>query len=217
MSAVIRVKVCCIQSVDEARMAVDSGASAVGLVAEMPTGPGPISEELIARIADTVPPAVATFLLTSLTDAEAIIAQQGRCRANTLQLCRPVAKDHLAAVRQALPGVSLVQVIHVTGPEAVASARALSTSVDAILLDSGDPQRGVLGGTGQTHDWSVSRQIRDAVPVPVFLAGGLDAGNVARAVETVRPYGLDLCSGVRIDGLLDEAKLTAFMAAVREA
>jgi phosphoribosylanthranilate isomerase len=189
----------------------------VGLVAEMPTGPGPISEDLIAHIADTVPPAVATFLLTSLTDPEAIIAQQRRCRTNTVQLCRSVAEEHLAAVRQALPGVSLVQVIHVTGPEAVVRARALGTSVDAILLDSGDPQSGVLGGTGQTHDWSLSRQIRDSVPVPVFLAGGLDAGNVARAIDTVRPYAVDLCSGVRVDGLLDEAKLTAFMAAVRTA
>jgi len=217
MGAITRVKVCCIQSVDEARLAVAAGAAAIGLVAEMPSGPGPIPERRIAEIAASVPPGVASVLLTSLTEPAAIVDQQRRCRVNAVQLCRLLAASDLARLRVALPGVSVVQVVHVTGPEAIAAACALAGNVDAVLLDSGDPRRDVLGGTGRTHDWALSRQIRDQLSLPVFLAGGLDAGNVGSAIARVRPFAVDLCSGVRVDGLLDEDRLAAFMAAVRAA
>ena len=109
--------------------------------------------------------------------------------------------------------------VHVTGPEAVATARAAAPAVDALLLDSGNPSLPVkeLGGTGRTHDWDVSRRIREAVDVPVWLAGGLTPGNVARAIETVRPFGVDVCGGVRTDGRLDESKLARFVAVARGA
>jgi phosphoribosylanthranilate isomerase len=118
------------------------------------------------------------------------------------------------------PGVKLVQVIHVTGEASVGAAAAAAPLVDALLLDSGNPAlaRKELGGTGRTHDWRVSRRIRDAVwPLPLYLAGGLQAGNVADAIEQVRPHGLDLCNGVRTDGRLDAGKLHAFMQAVSAA
>lgn len=211
-----RIKICCIASVEEARFAVRLGASAVGLVSAMPSGPGPIPEPLIADIAAAVPPPVATFLLTSLTDAGAIAAQQRRCRTNTIQICDRLESGRYDDLRTALPGISLVQVIHVTGPESVGEAVAVAPSVDAILLDSGNQSLEVkeLGGTGRRHDWSLSRAIREAVPVPVFLAGGLTAGNVREAVETVGPFGLDVCSGVRTAGRLDPDKSGAFFAAV---
>lgn len=122
----------------------------------------------------------------------------------------------LRALRAALPGIKLVQVIHVVGPESVAQACAVAPLVDALLLDSGNPtlKTKQLGGTGRVHDWGLSRQIRDAAPIPVFLAGGLHEGNVAEAVRAVRPFGLDLCSGLRTGGMLDEAKLQRFFAAV---
>lgn len=211
-----QLKICCIAGVAEARMAVAAGASAVGLVARMPSGPGPIPEELIAEIAAAVPPPIATFLLTSHVEAEAIVAQHARCRTNTIQLTDALAIDGYARLRAALPGVKLVQVIHVIGQESVAEAVAVAPHVDALLLDSGNPRLKIkeLGGTGRVHDWAISRAIVATVSVPVFLAGGLRADNVAEAVRSVRPYGIDVCSGVRTDGRLDADKAGAFAAAV---
>jgi phosphoribosylanthranilate isomerase len=209
-----RVKVCCIASVDEMRAAVECGASAVGLVSAMPSGPGVIEEELIAEIAARVPPPVATFLLTCRQDADSIVEQQRRCRVNTLQLCDRVERGVYAELRTRLPGVSIVQVIHVTGEESFDEALGVAPHVDALLLDSGNQSLAVkeLGGTGRTHDWRVSRSIVEASPAPVFLAGGLKDENVAEAVEAVRPFGLDVCSGVRTEGRLDAEKLKRFFA-----
>jgi phosphoribosylanthranilate isomerase len=211
-----RVKVCCIASVEEARAAVECGAEAVGLVSEMPSGPGVIDEALIAGIAARVPPPVATFLLTCRQDAASIVEQQRRCRVNTLQLCDRVPAEVYSALRAALPGVSLVQVVHVRGEESLEEALNVARHVDALLLDSGNQSLAVkeLGGTGRTHDWRVSRRVVEASPVPVFLAGGLRAENVAEAVAAVRPFGLDVCSGVRTGGRLDAEKLKRFFAQV---
>lgn len=207
-----RVKICCISSIAEAAIAVQHGAAAIGLVSAMPSGPGVIAEETIAEIAANVPPGVATFLLTSKRDADSIIAQQRRCRVNTLQLCDSVEPGCHVKLREALPGIALVQVIHVTGPESVDEAVSLAGSVDALLLDSGNQKLVVkeLGGTGRTHDWRISRQIVESVRVPVYLAGGLNPDNVTTAIQEVRPFGLDICSGLRTNGHLDEQKVERF-------
>lgn len=213
------IKVCCIADEAEAALAVAAGASALGLVSRMPSGPGVIDEATIARLARRVPPPVASFLLTCETDADAIVAQQRRCGAGTLQLVDAVAPDVPARLRDALPGIRLVQVVHVRGPASVDEALAVAPAVDALLLDSGNPALAVkeLGGTGRVHDWSLSRRIVDASPVPVFLAGGLRPDNVGEAVRAVRPHGLDVCSGVRRDGRLHAPTLHAFVTAVRAA
>jgi phosphoribosylanthranilate isomerase len=213
----LAVKICCIASPDEAQRAVAAGATAIGLVSAMPSGPGVISEERIAQIAREVAPPTQSFLLTALRDARAIAVQHRRCRTTTLQLVDHVPHDELRALREALPGIQLVQVIHVTGEASVDEALAVAPLVDALLLDSGNPALAVkeLGGTGRTHDWQLSRRIREAVALPVYLAGGLNASNVAQAVAQVRPFGLDLCSGVRSGGQLDDAKLSGFFAALR--
>jgi|SRR5437667_2380117 len=215
-ASIPRVKICCIASTQEARLAIQSGASAIGLVSEMPSGPGPIPEDLIAEIAATIPPAIGSFLLTCKQDAQSIIEQQHRLRTNTIQICDRLESGTHADLRKALPGISLVQVIHVTGPQSVDEAVAVSAIVDAILLDSGNQSLAIkeLGGTGRTHDWSLSRRIREQVSVPVFLAGGLKDSNVAEAIRAVEPFGVDVCSGVRSNGALDESKLKAFFAAV---
>ena len=212
-----RVKICCMGSVEEARLAIAAGADAIGLVSAMPSGPGPIEEELICQIAAYVPRSIGTFLLTSLTTANEIVAQHGRCLTSTIQLVDRIDDGAHQAIRQALPGVRLVQVIHVTGEESLDEAKEVEPFVDAILLDSGNPKLAIkeLGGTGRTHDWSVSTKLVASAEVPVFLAGGLNANNVQRAIEQVQPYGVDVCSGVRTGGKLDEAKVHAFMAAVR--
>ncbi len=209
-----RIKICCISSLEEAWIAIRAGASALGLVSAMPSGPGVIDEERIAAIARQVPPAVATFLLTSQQECAAIIAQQRRCGVNTIQLCDALAIEDYARLRAALPGVALVQVVHVRGAEALTEAQRIAPHVNALLLDSGNPGAAVkeLGGTGRTHNWGLSRAIREAVAVPVFLAGGLRAENVAEAVRRVAPFGVDVCSGVRTAGRLDAAKVTAFCA-----
>jgi phosphoribosylanthranilate isomerase len=213
-----RVKVCCIASEEEAALAVRSGASAVGLVSRMPSGPGPIPESLIRDIARTVPPGIATFLLTCETTADPIIAQQRYTGANTLQLVDDVEQGVYEALRGALPGIRIVQVIHVRDESAVADAQRVSPHVDAILLDSGNPLLATkeLGGTGRAHDWAISRRIRDAVRVPVYLAGGLNHQNVGKAIAQVQPFGIDACSGLRTDGRLDPVKLEQFMSAVHE-
>ena len=216
MRTMPRVKICCIGSVAEARIAVRFGADALGLVSAMPSGPGPIDETLIAEIAASVPPPIATFLLTSLTNADAIIDQQRRCGTNTLQLVDAVPTTTYTRLRRALPGIRIVQVIHVLGEQSVHEANQIAPNVDALLLDSGNPHLAIkeLGGTGRVHDWTHSKRIVAECGKPVFLAGGLRADNVQPAIDTVHPFGVDLCSSVRTNGELDEQKLAMLFAAL---
>jgi phosphoribosylanthranilate isomerase len=211
-----RFKVCCIGGREEASLAIAYGASAIGLVSEMPSGPGVIPETLIREIAASVSPSVSTFLLTSRTEPSEIADQHRSCVTTTIQLVDRVGARAYRELREALPGVRLVQVVHVTGPESLEEAVDVSRRADALLLDSGKPDLAVkqLGGTGRVHDWEVSRAIRDAVDVPIFLAGGLGPDNVAEAVRAVQPFAVDVCSGLRTEGLLDEAKLRDFVAAL---
>jgi len=220
------VKICCIASVGEARLAIAAGARALGLVSAMPSGPGVIDEATIAAIAQAVAAehgdAIRTFLLTSRQTAAGVIDQHRRCRTTTLQLVDDLPADELRTLRTALPGVELVQVIHVTGAASAEAALAVAPLVDALLLDSGNPAAAVkeLGGTGRTHDWTVSARIRAGAATlgkPLWLAGGLHAGNVAAAVAAVRPQGLDLCSSVRSGGRLDPQRLAGFFAALPSA
>jgi phosphoribosylanthranilate isomerase len=214
-----RIKICCISSAEEAALAIECGASAVGLVSNMPSGPGVISEDRIAEIASTIPPPVGSFLLTSKQDSEGIIAQHRRCRTNCIQLCDRLKSGSHRDLKSALAGISIIQVVHVTGVESIEEAIAVAPLVDALLLDSGNQSLAVkeLGGTGRTHDWTLSRLIREQVDIPIFLAGGLSPDNVRQAIEEVGPFGLDLCSGVRTNGNLDRTKLTRFFEAANPA
>lgn len=209
---ITRIKICCIRDIREAETAISYGASAIGLVAEMPSGPGPIPDDLIRQIAAATPPPVATFLLTSRTSVSAIIEHHRRTRTNTIQIVDALTEGTYRELKAALPAVKLVQVIHVISEASLEEAVRISRSVDAILLDSGNPNLRVkeLGGTGRVHNWQLSRRIREQVSCPVFLAGGLKPENVREAIETVEPYAVDVCSGVRTNGLLDEEKLEKF-------
>lgn len=212
----LRVKICCIASEQEASDAISFGASAIGMVGEMPSGPGPISDEEISTIARSVPPPIATFLLTSQQTAQGIIEHHHRTKTNTIQIVDELIGREYDSIRNELHHVKLVQVIHVTGEESVDDAAELAAFVDAILLDSGNPKLAVkeLGGTGRRHDWRLSRKIVETCGKPVFLAGGLNAENVREAIDTVQPFGLDLCSGVRTGGKLDLRKLEFFFNSV---
>lgn len=209
-----RIKICCIASFDEAMLAIEHGAAALGLVSAMPSGPGVISEERIAEIAARVPPPVATFLLTARQDVKEIIEQHRRCRTNTIQIVDRLTHGSYDELRRALPGIAIVQVVHVVGQESVEEAIRVAEHVDAILLDSGNPALPTkeLGGTGRRHDWNLSRRIREQIKIPLFLAGGLKPENVRQAVEEVGPFALDICTGVRSDGKLDAQKVRALFA-----
>lgn len=211
-----RVKICCISSVEEAQLAIQSGADAIGLVGRMPSGPGVIDDQLINRIARATPPPIATFLLTSETKAEAVIAHHHRVQTNTIQLVDALEGKEYDLLRKALPAINLIQVIHVRNEAQIEEALQVAPLVDAILLDSGNPHSAtkVLGGTGKTHNWAVSRRIVEQVPRPVFLAGGLHADNVKNALDQIQPFGIDECSSLRTNGHLDPAKIDAFFSAV---
>lgn len=208
----VRFKVCCIQSVEEMRMAVRYGASAVGLVTSMPSGPGVISDESAAAIARAVPPGVDSFLLTCRQTASAVIEQQRRVGCSVLQLVDSFPVSDYRLLREALSGIRIVQVIHVQDEQSVQEARRAAEHADALLLDSGTPnaETKVLGGTGRIHNWGFSREICSSVNIPVYLAGGLKPDNIGEAYTTVRPFALDVCSGLRINGVLSESLLSRF-------
>lgn len=206
------------KSIEEVWMAIEAGASAIGLVSPMPSGPGPISNEKAAEIAAEVPPGIDAFLLTPLQAVDELVEQNRLVKARALQLVDALPRGAYAELRRALPGVKLVQVVHVAGPGSLREAIAVAPHIDAILLDSGNPALEVkeLGGTGRRHDWAISREIRERVDVPVWLAGGLNPDNAREAIHTVRPFALDVCSGLRTGERydLDPDKLERFMAAV---
>lgn len=212
-----RIKICCISSIAEAKMAIRLGADALGLVGRMPSGPGPIDDELIATITRQISPPVASFLLTSEQSSAGIIRHLQKVHTNTVQVVDELTEGTYQEIREAIPTLRIVQVIHVRGEESIREALRLQEHVDAFLLDSGNPAAVVktLGGTGVKHDWNISQTLVSEVQVPVFLAGGLNAGNVREAIEKVRPFGVDICSGVRTGGKLDEAKLREFISVVR--
>ena len=211
-----RVKVCCIADADEARLAIAAGADALGLVGEMPSGPGPIDDDTARAIAAQVPPPVATFLLTSRVRGEDIVEHIRYCGINTIQIVSHIDPGEYHAIIQQAPTTRRVQVIHVEDDSALHLIEEYAPYVHAFLLDSGRPNAAVaeLGGTGRAHDWQISKKFVAATDKPVFLAGGLNPQNVGAAISTVAPYGVDLCSGVRTAGRLDQRKLQAFMAQV---
>ncbi len=218
-----RFKICCIQNEAEARLAIASGASAIGLVSRMPSGPGPISIEQISTIVRSLHATnhiVDTFLLTCEIDADTVIEQIKQTMCNTVQLCDAMQSEiEYEKIRAALPHVKIVQVIHVEGEFSLDDAFRAQHHSDALLLDSGRPNAAIkeLGGTGRAHDWMLSRRIVEGVKIPVYLAGGLNASNAGEAIRSVGPYALDVCSGVRTDGKLDPAKLDAFVKAIAHA
>ncbi len=218
MKYIPRVKICCIKNIEEAKNAIEYGASAIGLVGRMPSGPGPITDEEIKIIAGYTPPPIATFLLTCETNVGDIVAHHKRVNTNTIQLVDALSGENYEELKERLPAVKIVQVIHVIDESSVEEAVRISEQVDGLLLDSGNPNKAVkeLGGTGRKHDWKLSRKIVEQSKVPLFLAGGLNPSNVRQAIEEVQPFGVDLCSGLRPNGGLDLKLLEEFFTEVNK-
>lgn len=195
-------------------MAVAAGADAVGLVGPMPSGPGVVDDETARHIALTIPAPVAPWLLTAEETPEGILAHAGRCGVTTVQIVCHVPPTHHDTLARMAPWLRRVQVIHVEDASATELVAAYGARPHTFLLDSGRPSVRELGGTGRVHDWTISARCVAVAARPVFLAGGLDPSNAGDAVRTVRPFGLDVCSGLRPDGALCPKRLAAFAAAV---
>jgi phosphoribosylanthranilate isomerase len=213
-----RVKVCCIMNPAEARMAIGAGADALGLVSTMPSGPGIINSSKILEITQMIPPSIDAFVLTTLEDSWDLIDLIRTVKNRTIQLVDKLNTGNYLEIRASIPCVKIVQVIHVQDETAIEQAIRVESYVDAILLDSGNPDLPIpeLGGTGRTHNWDISREIVDSIETPVFLAGGLNPENIAEAIERVRPFGVDVCTGVRTDGKLDAEKVRRFIDIVKK-
>lgn len=211
-----RVKICCISSQEEAMMAINYGASALGLVGNMPSGPGVICNELIKEIVSIVPSSISSFLLTSETSSKKIIKHYQKVKTNAIQIVDKLKEGSYKEIRDTLPNIKLVQVIHVIDEKSIEEAIKVSKFVDIILLDSGNPNLKIkeLGGTGRVHNWNLSKIIRQEINIPLFLAGGLNKNNVRQAIEYVKPFGIDICSGVRTNGNLDQTKVKEFFQVV---
>lgn len=213
-----KVKICCISSIGEAQDALNLGADVLGLVAKMPSSPGTIEDTLIAEIVNNIPKETLTFLLTPKTNPYEIIKQQNITGTNYIQLVDAVKIQDYSILREHLPHIQLIQVIHVMNENSIEEAKQYAEVADMILLDSGNPTLDVkeLGGTGRVHNWALSRKIVESISKPVFLAGGLNVNNILEAIQTVNPYGVDLCSGVRTNGKLDLDKLNLFFKTLNE-
>ena len=194
-------------------MASEIGADWLGLVGPMPSGPGILTLEEARAIAAGCVGRARPILLTSELRASAILRDAAFVGVDAVQVVQHIEPDEAAALASA--DITYVQVIHVEGPQALDLIEHYAPHCDSFLLDSGKPSRNTLGGTGNTHDWSVSAEFMRRAGKPVFLAGGLNPHNVAEAIQQVRPDGVDICSGLRRDGRLDPELLNAFMAEVK--
>ena len=213
-----KVKICCIQSIDEAQIAIDNGAYALGLVSKMPSGPGVISDEKIRKITNWAPNDIKTVLLTSLQNTDELVLQIEYCNPDIVQLVDSQDVETYETLQTIFADLEIMQVVHVIDEDSTLLAKDVSHYVDYILLDTGNPnlKTKVLGGTGRTHNWEISKMIIEHIDLPVFLAGGLNPENIKGAISQVIPFGVDLCSGLRTKGKLDESKVKIFMNKVVE-
>jgi phosphoribosylanthranilate isomerase len=211
----MRVKICGIRRVEDALAAVHAGADAVGCLVGLDYATPDRVDPAAARVIfESLPPFVARVLVTHRTGLADVTALMRESGATVAQLHGEFPTVAISALREALPYAAIVKSVHVTGEESIAAAVAASRVADAVLLDT--KARGRIGGTGVTHDWSISARIAATSSKPVILAGGLTPDNVAEAIAHVRPYAVDVNSGTRgADGFKDHAKVRAFIDAAR--
>lgn len=206
----MRVKICGIQSQEDMSTALQAGADALGfLVGITHVAEDKIGLEEAKYLIEQLPPFVSSVAVTHLQQTDEIVDIVRTIRCTTVQVHNDVEVSVLQQIRAKLPHVKIIKAVHVTGQEALDYAREMASYVDALLLDSRTSDR--LGGTGLTHDWNISRQIVEQGPVPVILAGGLTPSNVGDAVQSVRPFGVDVNSGVEIAGKKDPHKCREFV------
>ncbi len=214
----MHVKICGIRDTGEARLAVQAGADALGVIvgARHPT-PDELCASAAEKIFCGVPAGVSRFLVTHLGQASEILDLLKRVPADVVQLHGAIADGQIERLRAAVgPRVRFVRVVHVIDRGAIDLARIAGCDGDAVVLDTRCGEQ--VGGTGRVHDWEISRSICRMTSVPVYLAGGLRAANVRTAIHRVRPYGVDVNSGVeRLDGSKCEVSVREFVREARRA
>ncbi|MFI5367223.1 MAG: phosphoribosylanthranilate isomerase [Candidatus Binatia bacterium] len=209
----VRVQIAGVSTLDEALALERLGADALGFTVRLPTGVHDELTEAKARgIVAALPPFITCVAITYIDHAR---EAAGLCRAlgiAAIQLHGECPPREIELLRAAAPHLRIIRAVHVTGPESVAKARALERRVDAIILDTYDATTGRGGATGKTHDWTISRQIVESVRVPIILAGGLTPDNVVAAIRAVRPWAVDVHTGVEDpDGTRNLIKMQAFI------
>jgi len=213
----LKVKICGNTSLNDASIAISSGADGLGfLIGLRYATDDEINIPRAAEIIAATPPLIANVLVTHRGDTEWVIETAKAIGANTIQLHGDFSVRDVPRLRKELSGIKLIKAVHVRGPESINEAAETAKSYDAILIDTETPSR--IGGTGQTHDWSISARIVESTRRPVILAGGLTPENVREAILTVKPYAVDVNSGVEYpDGKKSPERIRAFILRARHA
>jgi len=215
-----QVKICGVKRAEDAGLAVAAGADALGfLVGQTHTSADFIAPLTAKAIAASLPSGVIGVLVTHLTDPGDVLDLAVLTGLTTVQLHGEIWPEDVARLRRAAPDLTFLKSFHVTDEAGLAYGEAFVGLVDGFVLDTANPKTGQIGGTGQTHDWNLSRRIVERYrSVPVILAGGLNPDNVAEAIAAVGPFGVDVNSSTKgTDGFKSEAKARAFVANARGA
>src|SRR5215831_18350460 len=214
----MRVKICGIRSLDEAKGVIESGADALGFHIELEHSRCLVTVATATGIISKLPPFISSVVVTSETDPKKLLRIMESTGATTLQLHKEVSPEMVNAVKTVFYSTKIYVAISVTGDESIAIAKTFEDSADTVILDSINQERGARGGTGKTHDWRISKKIVESTLLPVILAGGLNRDNVADAIKAVRPYAVDVNSGVsNPDGTKDFSKVKAFVERAKSA
>lgn len=215
----VRVQIAGVSSLEEALALEKAGADALGFTVRLPEGIHDGLTEAKARsIVAALPPFITAVAITYAGSAREAVDLCRYLGVGAVQLHGEFPAGELEMLRAAMPHLKIILPVLVTGAEAVQEARVLERRVDALILDTYDPATGRRGATGKTHNWRISRQIVEAVRAPVILAGGLTPENVAEAIAVVRPWAVDVHTGVEdSDGRRNLRKMRAFIAAAKAA
>jgi len=208
------VKICGIRRQEDALIATELGADAIGLlVGQKHNSPDFVSATVARDIFRALPPSVDAVLVTHVEDVDELERLLQESEITTIQLHSEIAPSSVERLRHRLPHLKIFKSVNIISADSVAYPEAFKKLVDGFVLDSINLATSQVGGTGKTHDWSVSRQIVMRYPeVPIILAGGLNSENVRSAIERVRPFGVDVNSGTKAaDGFKDPRKIEAFI------
>jgi len=214
----MRVKICGIRSIDEAKGVIEAGADALGFHIELEQSRCPVAAATASGIISKLPPFISSVVVTSETDPKKLVRIMESTGATTLQLHKEVSPEMVNAVKTVFFSTKIYVAISVTGAESIAIAKTFEDSADTVILDTMNQETGARGGTGKTHDWTISKKIVESTLFPVILAGGLNRDNVADAIKAVRPYAVDVNSGVsNPGGTKDFSKVKAFVERAKSA
>ena len=190
-----RVKICGMTLLEDVMAAATAGADGVGFLVGLDyASEDGLQPTAAANLVRRTPADILTVMVTHASTPARVEALVNEVRPRVVQVHCPFASPDLPRLMNTFPDVSWIRAIHVENEDSVDKALRAAEVFDALLLDTRSGDR--LGGTGKTHDWKISRRIRETIDKPVILAGGLTPDNVADAIRTVRPHGVDVNTGI---------------------